>query len=336
LVEQGYEVIGFMARLWSEGSTGSGKDENRCCTSRTVDDTRRLAALLDIPFYLVNLEAAFKSFVVDPFVAEYGRGRTPNPCLACNQHIRFGRLLQQSLSLDADYMATGHYAIIEGETGHFRLRRGVDAHKDQSYVLYMLGQAELERLLFPIGHMTKVQVREIARRKGLPVADREESMEICFVADNNYRRFLREHAAEAIRPGPIFDTSGRLLGQHRGLAFYTVGQRRGIGIAGPAPLYVIRLDAAQNALVVGPADALGRHTLTVTDVHYPAGGPEEGPVRVHIQIRSKAVPAPASWTATGDHRALVQSDRPLRDVTPGQAAVAYCGDTVLGGGTICE
>ena len=337
LVEQGYEVIGLMARLWAEGSAlQPSQGENRCCTPQAVDDARRLAALLGIPFYLVNLETAFKSCVVDPFVAEYSRGRTPNPCLACNKHIRFGSLMQHAMSLDASYLATGHYAIVDSEAGHYRLRRGADAQKDQAYVLYMLGQAELARVLFPVGHYSKADVREIARRRGLPVADREESMELCFVADNDYRRFLRERAPETMRLGPIVDTSGRVIGQHRGLACYTVGQRKGIGIAAPAPLYVIRLDPAQNALVVGPASALGRQSLTVGDVHHTAGGPEEGPIRVHIQIRSKAVPTPATWTATGDRTALVQSDRPLRDITPGQAAVAYRGDAVVCGGIICE
>jgi tRNA-specific 2-thiouridylase len=337
LVEQGHEVIGLMARLWAGGAAMEpGQGENRCCTSQAEDDARRLADLLCIPFYLVNMEAAFKTCVVDPFVTEYCRGRTPNPCLACNRHIRFGRLLWHAMSLEASHLATGHYAIIEHDAGRYRLRRGVDAKKDQSYVLYMLGQAELERTLFPVGHLTKAEVRDIARRRGLPVADREESMEICFVADNDYRRFLREHAAELIRPGPIVDTAGNALGQHQGLAYYTVGQRRGIGIAGPEPFYVICLDAAENALVVGPAGALGRTTLAVDDVHYTMGAFEPDPQRVHVQIRSRAVPVPATWTATGERTALVEADRALRDVTPGQAAVAYRGDTVYGGGTIRE
>lgn len=337
LVEQGYEVIGLMARLWAEGGgVGPDQGQNRCCAPQAVDDARRTASSLGIPFYLVNLEAAFKACVVDPFVTEYSLGRTPNPCLVCNKQIRFGRLMQQALALGASHLATGHYALIDEVGGGYRLRRGRDARKDQSYVLYRLGQAELGRVLFPIGHLSKGEVREAARRRGLAVAEREESMEICFVADDDYRRFVREHAPEAVRPGPILDTSGREIGRHEGLAFYTIGQRKGIGIAGPAALYVVRLDPAENAVVVGPASALGRQSLVARDVHYPAGRPPSGPARVQVQIRYRAVPAPATWTDCGDGTALVQLDRPLRDITPGQAAVAYDGDVVAGGGIIAE
>ena len=337
LLEQGYEVIGLMARLWAEGG-GPAPDEgeNRCCAPEAVDDARRTAAVLGIPFYLVNLETEFKACVVDRFVAEYSHGRTPNPCLACNKQIRFGRLMQHAMALDASHLATGHYALVDEAEGRYRLRRGKDAGKDQSYVLYGLGQAELQRVLFPVGHLSKGEVREAARRRGLAVAEREESMEICFVADDDYRRFLREHAPEAVRPGPILDTSGREIGRHEGLAFYTIGQRKGIGIAGPAALYVVRLDRAQNAVVVGPAGALGSSSLVARDVHYPEGRPPGGPARVQVQIRYRAVPAPATWTDLGDGTALVQFDRPLRDISPGQAAVAYDADVVTGGGLISE
>lgn len=339
LVEQGYEVIGVMMRLWAE-------EQNRCCAPEAVDDARRVAARLDIPFYLVNYEAQFRACVVETFIAEYSRGRTPNPCLACNRHIRFGRLLRHAQALGADYLATGHYARVDQAGGRYRLRMGADRRKDQSYVLYMLGQEELRRVLFPAGGYTKPQVREMARRRGLPVADKDESMEICFVSDDDYRRFLREHAPEAIRPGPILDTAGREIGQHQGLPFYTVGQRRGLGIAAPEALYVIRLDTARNALVVGPARELGRRTLTAEQVCYVAGEPPPGPARVQAKIRYKAVLADALWTplandearagvqARAGAKARVEFDAPLRDITPGQAVVAYQGDVVLGGGTI--
>ncbi len=327
LVQEGYKVIGVMMRLWAE-------EENRCCAPQAVDDARRVAAQLDIPFYLVNYEAEFRACVVDYFVREYSRGRTPNPCLACNRHIRFGRLLRHAQALDADYLATGHYARIDRLDGTYRLRKGADPHKDQSYVLYMLGQDELRRVLFPIGHHTKAQVRQIARQHGLPVAERDESMELCFVSDDDYRRFLRQHAPQAIRPGPILDTAGQEIGQHQGLPFYTVGQRRGLGIAAPEALYVLRLDVARNALIVGTAQELGQRTLTATDVNHPGGTPPTSPVRVQAKIRYKALLADATWTPLAGKQAQVEFDDPLRDITPGQAVVAYQGDVVLAGGII--
>ena len=210
LVEAGYDVVGVMMRLWAE-------EENRCCAPESVEDARRVAARLGIPFYLVNYEAEFEACVVDYFVAEYSRGRTPNPCLACNRQIRFGRLLRHALALDARWLATGHYARVERDGDGCRLRMGADRQKDQSYVLYMLGQEELARVMFPVGGHTKDQVREMARERGLPVAGKGDSMELCFVADDDYRRFLRERAPEAVRPGPILDTEGRQIGQHGGL-----------------------------------------------------------------------------------------------------------------------
>jgi tRNA-specific 2-thiouridylase len=337
LVDQGYEVIGLMARLWVEGSAGQAREgSNRCCAPEAVDDARRVASLLDIPFYQLNLEAAFKSSVVDPFISEYGQGRTPNPCLACNKHIRFGRLLQHALGLGASHLATGHYARVEEVDGRFRLRKGADTQKDQSYVLYMLGQADLGRVLFPVGHMTKGEVRDVARRRGLPVADRAESMDLCFVRDHDCRRFLREHAPAIVRPGPILDTTGREIGRHQGVALYTIGQRKGIGIAASAALYVIRLEPDRNAIVVGPASALGRRSLTVGSAQYPAGAPPKEPARVEVKIRYRAAPAPATWTDLGEHTALVQFDHPLRDISPGQAAVAYREDVLVAGGIISE
>lgn len=329
LVEQGYDVVGVMMRLWAE-------NENKCCAPEAVNDARRVAAQLDIPFYLVNYEAEFRTCVVDYFIREYSRGRTPNPCLACNRHIRFGRLLRHAQALDAGFLATGHYAQIDKREGQFGLRMGADAQKDQSYVLYMLGQKELQQVLFPVGAYTKPQVREMARQRGLPVASKDESMEICFVTDDDYRRFLREHAPEAVRPGPILDTAGQEIGRHKGLPFYTVGQRRGLGIAAPEALYVIRLDMDHNALVVGPARELGQQALVAREVSYVSGSLPDKPVRVQAKIRYKAALADALWIPLEQDKAQVEFDAPLRDITPGQAIVAYLGDTVLGGGIISE
>jgi tRNA-specific 2-thiouridylase len=329
LVEQGYDVTGVMMRLWAEG-------ENRCCAPEAVEDARQVAAQLGIPFHLVDYRAEFRACVVDYFVAEYSQGRTPNPCLACNQHIRFGRLLARARAMGAGYLATGHYAQVDRADGRYHLRMGADPQKDQSYVLYMLGQEELRQVLFPIGTYTKAQIREMARQRGLPVADKDESMEICFLGDNDYRRFLRERAPQAVRPGPIVDTSGREIGQHQGLPFYTVGQRRGLGIAAPEALYVIRLDVARNALVAGTLGELGRQTLIAGQVRYVSGKPPAGPVQVRAKIRYKATLARASWTPLDGVQARVEFDAPLRDITPGQAVVAYQGDAVLGGGVIGE
>ncbi|MBN1137716.1 MAG: tRNA 2-thiouridine(34) synthase MnmA [Anaerolineae bacterium] len=327
LAEQNYDVIGVMMRLW-------GEDENRCCTHQAVGDAQHVAGQLGIPFYLVNYEAEFRAHVVDPFVEEYGRGRTPNPCLACNRYIRFGHLLRYAQALGADYLATGHYALVDLVGGFYRLRMGADRRKDQSYVLYSLGQAELRHVLFPLGPYTKIKVREMARRRGLPVADREESMELCFVSDNNYRRFLRERIPQAFRPGPIFDAAGQEVGRHQGLAAYTVGQRRGLRIAAPEPLYVIRLDPQSNTVIVGPAHELGRCTLLASDVRYVKDEPPPGPIRVQAKIRYKANLADAIWTPLDNGQASVEFDLQLRDITPGQAVVAYQGDEVLGGGII--
>lgn len=329
LVEQGYEVIGIMMRLWAEG-------ENRCCAPAAVDDARQVAARLGIPFYLVNYEAEFRDCVVDYFVREYSHGRTPNPCLACNRHIRFDRLLRRALALDAAFLATGHYARIERGVDGYRLLAGLDAAKDQSYVLYMLGQEQLQHLLFPLGGLTKIQVREMAHRRELPVADRDESMELCFVADDDYRRFLQAHAPDAVRPGPILDTRGREIGRHQGLPFYTVGQRRGLGIAAPEALYVIELDTDHNALIAGPAHELGRDALLAREVHYIQDAAPSTPVRVQAKIRYKATLVGATWMPLPGDRARVEFDAPLRDITPGQAVVAYQGDAVLGGGIIEE
>jgi tRNA-specific 2-thiouridylase len=342
LVEAGYQVTGVMMRLWAEApsggapGTGDGQGQNLCCTAEAVREAREVASLLGIAFHLVDYEVVFKERVVDYFVAEYSHGRTPNPCLACNRHLRFGCLLQHARELGASYLATGHYARIDQVGGRYRLRMGVDRQKDQSYVLYVLDQEALRHIRFPLGSYTKPQVREMARQRRLPVADREESMELCFVGDNDYRRFLREHVPDAVEPGPIVDRGGRVIGQHEGLPLYTVGQRRGLGIAAAEPLYVISLDSEQNSLVVGPARELGRQSLVAGDVHYVAGQAPVEPVQVQAKIRYRAALAEAVWTPLEGARARVDFENPLRDITPGQAVVAYRGDEVLGGGIIGE
>ena len=333
LVEQGYDIVGLMLHLWSEPGPGA---DNRCCTPQAVEDARRVARTLGIPFRLLNCARRFREYVVDYFVREYARGHTPNPGLACNRHIKFGFLLDLALSLDIEYLATGHYARIRRANSEYQLLRGIDRAKDQSYVLHMLGQGQLRHILFPLGRHTKPQVRAMAVKYGLPVADKRESQDICFVRDQDYRRFLHAYAREAVRPGPILDTTGQEIGQHQGLPFYTIGQRRGLGIAWSEPLYVLALDAARNALIVGPASQLGQRSLRVRDVSFVAGRPPPTPAFVTTKIRYTGSEVAATLYPRDDGTIHVALDTPLRDVTPGQGAVFYQDQIVLGGGIIAD
>jgi tRNA-specific 2-thiouridylase len=335
LRERGHSVLGVTMRLWREAPLPGERDE-----PSGVDDCVEQAAAvcrrLGIPHHAVDLRDAFERVVVDYLVAEYARGRTPNPCLQCNRAFKFGALLRHAHSLGASHLATGHYARVERRADAWRLLTAVDARKDQSYVLYALRQAELAALMLPLGALTKERVRGMARAMGLPAAERAESQDICFLRDGNYRRFIAERAPGSVRPGPILHLDGRPLGEHRGLPFYTVGQREGLGIAAPHPLYVLRIDAARNALIVGPAESLGRDALLAEAMSYVAGAspPEGTAVEAKIRYRARRVAA-RIWPLSGE-RARVTLERPLRDITPGQAVVLYDGQEVLGGGIIVE
>jgi tRNA-specific 2-thiouridylase len=334
LVERGYEVVGAMLWLWAE----PGPDDtqvNRCCTPEAVDRARRVADQLDIPFYLINAEADFKAQVVDYLVAEYGAGRTPNPCIPCNRTIRFGLLLDRALALGMEFLATGHYARVQCVEDRCRLFRGRDAQKDQSYFLHALNQEQLAHVLFPLGELIKEEVRAIARQRGLPVAEQPESQDLCFLADGDYRRFLAEQAPHLSRPGPIRDTSGRVLGEHKGLPAYTIGQRKGMEIAASEPLYVLAIDPAGNALIVGTAGELGRDECVVEGLHYISEEAPPIPFRATAQIRYRAQPVEVTVTPLPQKRAHVRFVSPQRDITPGQFLVLYEGEVVLGGGAIC-
>lgn len=346
LHEQGYEVIGVMLRLWA-GEQGvvdeaTGFVHNRCCTPDAVADTRALCQAIGAPFYLKNVEQPFKQAVVDPFITSYLAGQTPNPCLNCNRLVRFTYLLNLARAMGADSLATGHYARVVQRPNEtlpggieYGLLKGVDERKDQSYVLYSLTQEKLARLLFPVGHLTKPEVRELARRYGLPLAEKGESQEICFIATGDYRDFLRRHApAEAITPGPIIGLDGTVLGEHEGLPFYTLGQRRGLGLATGEPLYVIGNDVGRNALIVGPAEALGRTEVCVRDVNWISGTAPRGPIQAEVKVRYKAPAVPATITPLSENRAAVTLHLPQRAVTPGQGCVFYEGEICLGGGII--
>lgn len=344
LVEQGYDVVGIMLRLWSEPTKPvfGGEVEaatNRCCSAESVHDAASVADRLGIPFYAISAEAPFKARVVDTWIESYAAGLTPNPCLNCNRHIRFGFLLNYARTLGARYLATGHYARLrpssEGESAErFELWRGMDRAKDQSYVLSVLGQSDLASALFPVGEYTKPQVRALAAARGLPTASRVDSQDLCFITDGDYRRFLGEQAPDAVQPGPILDTTGRQLGEHRGLPFYTIGQRSGLGIAASHPLYVLRLDVAHNALIVGAADELGERTFRTGPVSWVAGGAPGDRFDADVQIRYHSQPVAAKVTVLGDGGAWVEAETTLRDVTPGQAAVFYRADNCLGNGLI--
>ncbi len=335
LTEQGYQCIGVMMRLWAEVAIGEGPG-NKCCDEESVEDARRVSDKLGMPFYLINVERPFKEKVVDLFIEGYSDGLTPNPCLACNRHIRFDYLLNYARRLGADYLATGHYArLLPQEDGKVHLLRGVDIHKDQSYVLSMLGQAELSDLLFPVGEFAKEEVRRIAAARGLPIHSKHDSMDLCFVVDDDYRRFLSDWAADAMTPGEIVDVRGNVLGRHNGLPNYTVGQRRGLGLSGATvPMYVVALEPDSNQLIVGPAEALGRSELLATNVNWTMGGPVSAGSRIQCQIRYSGRPIDCRVYPQLGGSVRVVFAEPARGISPGQGAVFYDGPHCLGGGLI--
>ena len=330
LKKEGYDVIGVTMRLWTEdGSLPSPR--RRCCSLEEAEDARRVCQVLDIPFYVLNFEVQFRTYVVDYFCREYLRGRTPNPCLACNRNIKFDLLLNRALALGANYLATGHYARIERSNRGYLLLKAADSAKDQSYVLYTLGQKELEHLLFPLGSYNKSQARQLAQEMGLPVWNKAESQEICFVTDGDYHNFLA--ARELQQPGDIVDIEGKVLGKHKGIGFYTVGQRRGLGLASREPLYVLSIEPQKNRVVVGSNEQLLCSELCASEVSYVSGGLSPEPINVTAKIRYKSPESRAVLYPQGRKARIVFEER-QRAITPGQAVVFYKGDVVLGGGII--
>jgi tRNA-specific 2-thiouridylase len=337
LREAGREVIGLTMNLFGLPRAVCASEELRsCCGASARRDAGAVAAALGIPFYTADFRRTFEKAVIEDFVAEYARGRTPNPCLRCNRFVKFGPLLRRAGRLGATAVATGHYARVERDAGSGRwlLRKGLDPDKDQSYFLFPLTQAVLARTLFPVGSLRKPEVRALAEKWGLPVAHKPESQEICFVPDDDYAGFLRARAPEAFRPGAIFDLAGRPLGRHAGIAHYTIGQRKGLGIAAPRPLYVVGIDAAANRITAGPNEALFRRSLIVEDLHWVGIAGLAAPRPASVKIRYRHAEAKAVLHPEDGGRIAVEFERPQRAVTPGQAAVFYEGDVVLGGGTI--
>lgn len=334
LVAEGYEVIGVTMEIWPEMERGDVAHKGGCCSLAAVDDARRVAETLGIRYYVMNLRERFQHSVIDYFKAEYLSGRTPNPCIACNRSVKFDTLLEKARELGADKLATGHYARVGFEDGRYTLMRAVDPRKDQSYVLYNLGQDQLKDVLFPVGAFSKPEIRARAAALGLDVAHKPDSQEICFV-DDDYRTLLQAEA-EAMGEGVFKSTSGEVLGPAPGVAFFTIGQRKGIHIPHQEPLYVVDLIPEENAVVVGTRDELFSSTFTLEGVHYTGSAPPEGPFETEIKVRSMAPMLPGRVLPLDDQTAEVELHVPQRAVTPGQAAVFYDQDVCLGGGIICR
>ena len=343
LCRQGYDVVGVTMKLYSLDETDLPAHYQGCCTLDDVEDARRVCQRLGVPHYVLNVQQEFQTHVIDYFRAEYSRGRTPHPCIACNDKIKFNFLSTRAAALDAQYVATGHYARIQAGPDGFVLRKGVDAAKDQSYVLFGMGQSELAHSLMPVGDYSKEEIRRLAQEAELVNADKPDSQDICFIPSGDYKAFLKNHGGQ--QPGEIVDLDGTVVGQHHGIEFFTVGQRRGLGLAagsaGQSAKYVIRVEPDTRQVVIGPDSALFRESMWVSRVNYVQGTlvgtsgstPGATPMEVSVKIRYKASEAPAVLHPDGDG-ALVVFNEPQRALTPGQAAVFYQGDILVGGGTI--
>jgi tRNA-uridine 2-sulfurtransferase len=334
LLEQGYDVVGITLKLWPQDCVARGED--KCCGPQAVTDARAVCHKLGIPYYLIDEAAEFQHTVIQYFADEYKAGRTPNPCVMCNQHLKFGRLIQRADQLGAQQVATGHFARVEQSSDGTRtlLKRGRDPRKDQSYFLFSLRQDQLARAMFPLGEKTKDDARTVARGRQLKTADKEESMEICFVPDNDYGRFLQQAGLVQKHRGEIVNLQGRVLGEHDGIEFYTIGQRRGLGISSPKPLYVIELDAASNRVVVGEDSALERDEFVAERCNWIAFEVPPAAFDATVKIRYNHPGALATVTPLPGDAVRVKLQVPQRAITAGQAAVFYHDDVVLGGGWI--
>ena len=338
LVEQGHEVIGVTLKLWPHDCLSPEEDLFKCCGAKAAADARAVCERLGIPFHVLDESAEFRRQVVHYFAAEYKAGRTPNPCILCNERLKFGALLDRARQFGAEFVATGHYARLEKSADGSRtlLKRGRDPRKDQSYVLFSLRQDQLACAMFPLGEKTKSDTRAAARHRNLKTADKEESMEICFVPDNDYGKFLRQAKLVETHRGEIVSLHGEVLGHHDGIEFYTIGQRRGLGVSSSNPLYVVDLDVAGNRVIVGGGSALERDEFTVDRCNWILFDRPPAPIEVTVKIRYNHPGAPATVSPLENGRAKVKLHAPQRAITPGQAAVFYQDDWVVGGGWIAR
>lgn len=336
LLQKGYDVIGVTLQIWQESSDSGKKHEDACCSLSAVDDARRVANKLGIPYYVLNFKDIFKEKVIDYFTAEYVKGRTPNPCIACNRFVKFEAMLDKATAMGVDYVATGHYARIEFDerTGRYLLRKSATDRKDQTYALYTLTQKQLSHTLMPVGDYHKERIREMAAELRLSVASKPDSQEICFVDDNDYGRFISENTNYKIKPGCFIDIEGNILGKHKGIIHYTVGQRKGLGITFGKPMYVKSVNPETDTVVLADENEIFSSELTASDLNFISIDKLEGEMKVSAKIRYSAKEVPAVISLLGDSKVKVVFDTPVRAVTPGQAVVFYDSDVVVGGGTI--
>ena len=338
LIDQGYEVIGATLLLWQGDYENKKENGKTCCSIDDVEDARSVANKLDIPFYVLNMKELFEEKVVDYFTASYFMGTTPNPCIACNRYIKFEAMLDKALALGADFIATGHYARIEFDekTGRYLLKKAVDVSKDQSYVLYMLTQPQLKRLLLPLGNMVKTDTRKEALDKGLRVSSKPDSQDICFVEGGKYGDFIKKYTNKEAPHGWFVDRKGSRLGKHKGIVNYTIGQRKGLGISASAPLYVIEKNIKENTVVLGFKDETYTKSFTASEMNFIAFDEPTKAFHAMAKVRYSAKESEAVVTPIGENRVKVEFLRPQPFVAPGQAVVLYDGDLVIGGGTIDE
>ena len=331
--EAGFDCVGVQMKLFENEDAGLSR-ESACCSLESAEDARRVAFGLDMPFYVWNFSDEFRCEVIDRFAAAYAAGRTPNPCIDCNRYLKFGALLRRARALGFDALATGHYARVEKSGGQYLLKKAADETKDQSYVLYMLSQAELSLLRLPLGELRKSETRQIAARQGFAVARKPDSQDLCFAPDGDYAAAAERALGRTFVPGDFVDAEGRVLGRHAGIGRYTLGQRRGLGISNEAPLYVCGIEPAENRVVLGGPEALLSRTLEANDFNWIAGRAPDGPLRARAKVRYRQPEQPATVTPTGPDSVRVVFDEAQRAITPGQIVVLYDGDIVLGGGTI--